>query len=378
MQIRAILTYYLDCLLILINVIIFIIRVLKLLSMHGTYFFLVFAVIMVLASPAAGSLTKVVAGAPVYIGEQNLDISAGLQGCRIIDWWEAGADMNAPPSKNVTIIETLEKSEIAHGYTISPAIFSGSEGTWYCEGKRPLRAVFEVVRPRISVRFWDLDNDTDINGKTIPLTANITYRIDTNLDRALQVRYRPEITPLDSFYTVTLIDPYGTSLSTVYTGTLGKTDTKGILLEKKPFISASPYVWKDGNAWDRTSKNTQGDSLYPVGTYTITVNQDLNHMREMYPGTTPADRAGLLEASATVIFIKPVSTPVQTVSEPTQVSLSTGTPSLPGSPSATLTEATIPSNRTTAPRNTTYAPLPLWVVPAALGIALACTVRQRK
>jgi hypothetical protein len=192
------------------------------------------------------------------------------------------------------------------------------------------------------------------------------------------VRYRPEITPLDSFYTVTLIDPYGTSLSTVYTGSLGKTDTKGILLEKKPFISASPYVWKDGNAWDRTSKNTQGDSLYPVGTYTITVNQDLNHMREMYPGTTPADRAGLLEASATVIFIKPVSTPVQTVSEPTQVSLSTGTPSLPGSPSATLTEATIPSNRTTAPRNTTYAPLPLWVVPAALGIALACTVRQRK
>src|SRR5512145_2242580 len=107
------------------NVIIFIIRVLKLLFMHGKYFFLAFAIIMVLASPVAGSLTKITAGAPVYIGEQNLDIAAGLQGCRVIEWYEAGADTSGPSQKNVTIIKTLEDSDIAFSYTIRPEIFSG-------------------------------------------------------------------------------------------------------------------------------------------------------------------------------------------------------------------------------------------------------------
>jgi hypothetical protein len=360
------------------NVIIFIIRVLKLLFMHGKYFSLAFAVIMVLASPAAGSLTKISAGAPVYIGEQNLDISAGLQGCRVIDWWEAGADTDAPPQKSITIIKTLEDSDIAFSYTISPEIYSGYEGIWYCSGKKPLRPVFEVRKPQLQVRFWDLDKDEDVTGKTIPLTANITFRIDTNLDTALQLRYRPEITPLDSIYTISLKDPGNNVLSSVYTGSYGKADTHGLVFEKKPVISVSPYFWKDGSAWDRTSRNIQGDSIYPPGTYSIAVNQDLNHMQVMWLNTTLENRAGVLDASATVTFIKPESTPVQTVSAPVTVSSGKVTTSPPVTPPATLTAATLPPTRTTVPTKTTYAPLPLWVVLVALGIALACAVRQRK
>jgi Domain of unknown function (DUF3821) len=360
------------------NVIIFIIRVLKLLFMQKKYFFLLFAVIMVLASPVAGSLTKVTAGAPVYIGEKNLDISSGLQGCRNIDWWEAGADTNAPPQKNVTIIKTLEDSDIAFSYTISPEIYTGYEGIWYCEGQRPLRPVFEVLKPQLSVRFWDLDSDADVTGKTIPLTDNITYRIDTNLDKALQLRYRPEMTSLDSFYTVTLTDSKGKVLSTIYTGSLGKTGTYGILLEKNPIITVSPFFWKDGSAWDRTSKNIQGEFIYPVGTYSITVNQGLNHMREMYENITPEDRAGLLDASATVTFIRPESTPVQTVPVTGKVSSPAATTSPSTSPSATLTVATMPPTGTTVPTKTTYSPVPLYVIPAALGITLAYAARQRR
>lgn len=360
------------------NVIIFIIRVLKLLFMQKKYFFLAFALIMVLASPAAGSLTKITAGAPVYIGEQNLDISAGLQGCRNIDWWEPGADTDAPPQKNVTIIKTLEDSDIAFSYTISPEIYTGYEGTWYCEGKRPLRPVFQVLKPRLLVRFWDLDKDADVTGKTIPVTANITYRIDTNLDKALQLRYRPDMTSLDSFYTVSLMDPGNKVLSSVYTGSFGRADSRGLIFDKKPVISASPFFWKDGSAWDRTSRNIQGDLIYPLGTYTMSVNQNLNRMQEMYKNSTPENQAGVLNASAIVTFMKPASTPVQTVSVPVTVSLSTVTTPPPTTPPATLTAATIPPTQTTAPQKTTYSPLPLWVVIAALGMALACAVRQRK
>jgi hypothetical protein len=360
------------------NVIIFIISVLKLLFMHGKYFFLAFALLLVLSSPVAGSLTKITAGAPVYIGEQNLDISAGLQGCRVIDWWEAGADTTASPQKNVTIIRTLDDSDIAFSYTIRPEIYNGYDGTWYCEGQRPLRPVFKTLKPQIEVRFWDLDNGKDVTGQTIPVTANITYRVDTNLDTALQLKYRPDMTALDSFYTVTLTDPGKKSLLSIYTGSYGKADAHALVFDKNPIITVSPYFWKDGSAWDRTSRNIQGDYIYSEGMYTITVNQDLNHMREMYANTSPGDRTGMLESSATVTFTRSEVTPVQSASVPVAVTSETLTPSLSVTPPVIGTEDTILPTLSAGPLKTTYTPVPLWIVLLALGIALTFIVRQRK
>jgi hypothetical protein len=360
------------------NVIIFIIRVLKLLFMHGKYFFLAFVVILAGISPAAGSLTKILDGGPVYLGEQNLDIAAGLQGCHVIDWWANGTDTAAPPQKNVTIIKTLEDSDIAHRYSIDPGIYSGYPGKWYCEGKKPLHAVFEVVQPQLSISIWDLDKNEDITGTTVPLNTNITYRIDTNLDRALQYKYRPDVTPLDSFFTVILTDSRGNVFHSLYSGSYGKADTQIIPFESTPYISASPYIWKGGRAWDHTSRNAQGDLLSPPGTYTFTVKQNLNHMGEMYGGSTSENRIGLLEASAAVTFAKPESAPVQTNTTAEAVPSGAVTVSPTGTPAADLTYETIPPTRTSVPAKTTYAPLPLWVVPAALGMVLACAARQKK
>jgi len=360
------------------NVIIFIIRVLKLLFMHGKYFFIIFAVIMVLATPVAGSLTKVAAGAPVYIGEQNLNIAAGLQGCRFIEWYEPGADTTGPAQKNVTIIKTLEDSDIAFSYTIKPEIYSGYEGNWYCAGKRPLRPVFEVRRPNITIRFWDLDKDEDITGTTVPLTANITYRIDTNLDAALQLKYRPEMTSLDSFYTLSLKDPSGKPFSSVYTGNSGKTDTKGILIEKNPIISVSPYYWKDGSAWNRMSRNAQGEFTYPPGTYSVEIKQNLNGLEALYADLYADERIGLLQSSASVTFVKPESTAVQTPSETATTPSAAATTKSAGTPAPTLTDSATTASPTTVPAKTTYSPQPIWVVLGALGIALLCAARQRK
>lgn len=156
-----------------------------------------------------------------------------------------------------------------------------------------------------------MDNDEDVTGQTISLTSNITYRIDTNLDKALQGKYRPEMTSLDSFYTTSLMDPGNKVLSSVYTGSFGKTGSQVLIVDRNPILSASPYFWKDGGMWDRTSKNKQGDLIYPLGTYTITVNQNLNKMQELWASATPENRAGVLDASAAVTFIKPPSTPVE-------------------------------------------------------------------
>lgn len=360
------------------NVIIFIIRVLKLLFMHANYFFLAVFVILAAVSPAAGSLTKISAGAPVYIGEQNLNIAAGLQGCRVIAWWEEGADTDAPPQKNVTIIKTLDDSDIAFRYTIDPAIYAGYTGPWYCEKGKPLRAVFEVVQPQLSIRFWNRDTNEDITGKAVPLTTNVTYRVDTNLDKALQLKYRPEITPLDSFFTISLTDPGGKVLQSLYSGSYGKADTRITPFESTPFITTSPYFWKDAETWDRESRNAQGDLLYPAGTYALTIHQNLNHMETAYAGTPAENRAGLLEASGAVTFTKPASEPVKITTTPKATPSAAATPSPAGTPAAVLTGATLPPARTTVPVKTTYAPLPFWIVPAGLGIAFAGAFGQRK
>jgi len=362
------------------NVIIFIIRVLKLLFMHGNYFFLAFIVIMVLATPAAGSITKIVAGAPVYPGEQNLDISSGLQGCRNLDWWAPGADTNAPPQKNVTIIKTLDDSNIAFSYTISPEIYSDYEGNWYCEGQRPLRAVFNITRPRLTVRFWDLDHDQDVTGQVIPRNANITYRIDTNLDAALQLKYRPDATSLDSFYTVSLADPSGTSLQSVYTGSYGKTDTVALLFDKNPVITTSPFYWKDGRLWDRTSKNIQGDDIYPPGTYTVTVTQNLNRMAQRYGGLTSDEKEGLLTSTASVTFAKEETVPSAASTASATITSAASTTTAPAQPVASSlapTSAPVQPMQTKVPLKTTYSPLPLWPVLMALGILVACAGRRR-
>jgi hypothetical protein len=360
------------------NVIIFIIRVLKLLFMHGKFFFIFVAILMVLAPPVAGSLTRITAGAPVYIGEQNLNIAAGLQGCRNIEWYEPGADLTGPAQKTVIVIKTLDDSDIAFSYTIDPSIYTGYEGTWYCAGQRPLRTVFEVLRPNLTARFWDLDTDEDITGMTVPIDANITYRIDTNLDKALQLKYRPEMTSLDSFYTLSLRDPAGKELSTVYTGSTGKADTHGILIDRNPVISSSPYYWKDGSSWDRTSRDAQGDSMYRPGTYTVSIKQNLNHMDALYANLYPDERAGLLDASAAVTFTKPESTGIPTTATPAKTPVTTVAtiPAEITDSSATPSETS--PQETTAPVKMTYSPLPPWIVFAALAAACACVACRRQ
>jgi hypothetical protein len=223
-----------------------------------------------------------------------------------------------------------------------------------------------------------MDKNEDITGKTVPLDTNITYHIDTNLDRALQYRYRPDINPRDSFFTVSLTDSRGNILPSLYTGNYGKAGTQIIPFETTPFISESPYIWKDGSAWDRMSRDAQGDYLYPAGTYTFTVKQNLNRMAEMYGSSTSETETSLLEASATVTFIKPESVSTQTVTTTGMVSLGAVNGSLPATLQANLTETPASPPRTTVPAKTTYAPISLWIVLSGIGIAFTCITRQTR
>ena len=351
------------------NVIMFIIRVLKLLSMQRKYCVLALVVIFLCTAPVAASLSLIAPGAPVYIGENNLDISRALGDCHSIAWWKNGTDTSAPPNKNITLVDITvisdTPSQKLYHYAISPEIFANYTGKWYCEDKKPSFVVFEVVEPSIDISVWDLDHNQDVTGKTIPFSTNITYRIDTNMGPALKALYRPDINPTDSFYTVSLTNPFGMPIGNLYTGSAGNKNTVIIPFDDNPFITTSPYYGKGGKDWDHSARNKNAEPLYPLGTYTYTVNQNLNNMKDTYNSLNNPAYAGRISQTATVTFAQadnPVATPVFT--QPVMTTLPvTSMTILPA------TETTELPTSSPIPVKTTYSPLPEWI--ALLGVVVA-------
>jgi hypothetical protein len=355
------------------NVIMFIIRVLKLLSMQRKYCVLALVVIFLFTAPVAASLSIIAPGAPVYIGESNLDISRAMGDCHTIAWWKNGTDTSAPPDKNITLVDITSISDTAsqklYHYEISPEIFANYTGKWYCEDKKPLFVVFEVVEPSIDISVWDLDHNQDVSGKTIPSSTNITYRIDTNMGPALKALYRPDINPTDSFYTVSLTNPLGMGIGNFYTGSAGNKNTLIVPFDNNPFVTTSPYYGKGGKDWDHTARNKYGEPLYPLGTYTFTVNQNLNNIKDTYSILNNPAYAGKTQM-ATVTFVQvntTITTPLMTqplINQPVMTTL----PVTSMTESSTTESTAVPTSSPVVVK-TTYSPLPEWI--ALLGIVVA-------
>jgi hypothetical protein len=331
----------------------------------------VFIAILLFTCPVAASLTKISSGSPVFIGESNLDISSALLDCHTIAWWPNGTPSAAPPAKNLTIATIGQDNSQVFHYTISPDFFTGSTGPWYCQDKQPPRMVFEVLEPQLQIRAWDLDTNKDVTGTTVPVSSNISYRIDTNLYRALQVRNRPDINPLDSFFRVNLTDPRGRGISNVYSGSAGDANAQIIAFDSIPFISSSPYFWKNAGSWNRESRNANGEKIYPDGTYTFMVTENLNHAQESYAAAGRKDLSGKTFSSAPVTLVRTaITSSVTTTSQTGGPAVTTTTAGTP------VTEAVTPELTTTTTSKTTYSPLPPLV--ALVGIVIAGVALSRK
>lgn len=338
----------------------------KITVMHRKYFLFTFCVIFLLTAPAAASLNKIAAGSPVFIGENDIDISSALNGCHTIAWWQNGTSRETSPAKNVTISEINSVSEKIFHYNVSPELFTGYTGTWYCEDKEPRFPVFDLRDPRIALKVWDLDHNEDVTGKTIPRATNITYRIDTNLYPALNYLNRPNSNPSDGFFVVRLTDPLKRNIPNIYTGSYGGANTLILPFETNPYVSASPYLWKNGNTWDHAARNIQGDMIYPPGIYTFTLTQNLNRMQESFLAGGSTGLEGKTSSTATVTFL--ASDPIVA---PTSLSTVSSTlPEVTISASATKVTPTATAMPTSSPvaKKTTYAPMPGWIALLGTGI----------
>jgi hypothetical protein len=348
----------------------FIISVLKVFSMKMNRLVPVLFLLLVIIAglPASASLSKVAAGAPVFIGERNIDISSGLNGHSVIAWWPEGSDRSGDPTKTVTIPAGSEFS-----YTLDPAVFTGYTGTWYTHDTKPDIPVFVLYQPQYTLSVWDVDANKDITGQSVPMSANITYRIDTNLYMALDYAKRPNYNPSDGFYTVKLKSPTGANIPQIYTGNVGASTTQILKFDSSPFIKTPTYSWANGPAWDRNALNPDSSTVYQTGTYTFVATQDLNHMSESYSGT--AAIGTVTSGDKTITFIadafttSPTVLPSLTAPQGTNAAAATtASPQQTGSKPAA----------TTVPVKTTFTPLPAGLALAGLGIAAVALLARRK
>jgi hypothetical protein len=341
--------------------------------MQGKNILSALVVILLVCSPVAASTVKIAAGAPVFIGESNLNIASAIGDCHVIGWWPDG-NTTGPATKNLTIKRLNEANDLITHFNVSPVIFNDYTGNWYCEDKQPRFLVLTVSRPQISLQVWDLDNDTDVSGQVVPYSTNVTYKVVTNLDPALSYDHRIDLTPADSFFTARLTNPSGRQITNIYTGSVGGATTQILQFDSTPFIAASPYFGRNLQAWNHLSRDASGGLMYPAGTYTFTISQNLNHMQESYAESGASDLNGITTSSASVTFLPkeaftaiPPSTPSKV--EETEV-METGEPheSIPVTPAPTTT---------TVVKKTTYSPVPEWIIISGL-VAAAYIFRKKE
>jgi len=325
-------------------------------------------ILFLFIAPVSGSLNKIASNAPVFVGETDVDISSSLNGCHGIAWWPQGADITKEPAgANLTISQINTVSQRNFHFNFSPDIFSGHTGTWYCQDKEPFFPVFDVRQPENNISILNLDTNEDITGQSVFFITKLTYRIDTNMFPALQHVNRPNYNPSDSFFTVTVTDPRGRSITNYYTGSAGNANTQIIPLDIHPLISGPTYYEPNMQSWDKNARNIQGDSLYPPGTYTVTLTQNLNNMDRIYAGSA-FDTPGTLMSTATFTLFKPV-TPTPATTTTTISSLpSTSIPATLQTVPATLDPAT-QAPTTTLIKKVTYSPVLAGI--ALLGILIA-------
>jgi hypothetical protein len=354
------------------NVNIFIIRVLKLLFMSRFQILVILCALCIFAAPASASLLKIRSGAPIFIGERNLDISSSLDGHTVIGWWAPGSDLNGPPDKTIS----LSDDDIRNFY-VNPDIFTGRTGKWYSYDKAPNIYVFEVMEPQIDLKVWDLDNDRDVTGQSIPSSTNITYRIDTNLYLARNYASRSDYTASESFVTVTLTNPNGISVPQIFTGNVGDKKTQILFVENNPIMTSPTYYWRDGGSWDRNARSADGSIIYPTGTYTFTLTQNLNSMQNSFNMSDPTAGIGKVRSGAkTITFLAVPQTESPTAVPSLTTTTQTVVTTVPATVVTTVSTTAVPTSTKTTVKPT-YTPLPVWVVIAGIGLAAVVAMGRR-
>ena len=351
--------------------------------MQKYYSFPVFAsmILLVLVTyGSAGSLQTIPAGGTVFIGEQGLNVSAGIPAGTLISWYPASQQPGTvQASANYTVSDPVN-------FNVNPETFRDNQGKWYIGNTTTI--AFIVADPTLDLKIFDQQTQTEVSGQTIAPGDYINFRIDSNFNVIPKQR-----NTTDGFLAISVRNSGGTYYSQL------KQDNNTTLALVPLSVNSTPFWWVPGTSgnygWNTGAKLQNGDNFYTDGSYSVSVDlTPLNSIRKNYDavGKTKSIKSLALssgpQGTGTVTTI-PTATTVTTATHvtptasiPPQPVPATATDTVSGSVQSTVaggsgrSDAPAPESTTTKPRTTVSPGFGLLMAIAGLGMAAAVLRRN--
>lgn len=334
-------------------------------------------ILLIFPAVNAGSLQTIPSGGTVFVGEQGLNVTAGLMPGTLVSWYSGSQQAGkVPATVNYTIGDP-------GNFNVNPEIFRDYLGKWYVGNTTAV--AFTVADPTLDLKIWDQQNQTDVSGQTIQPGDYINFRIDSNLDVIPKQR---NIT--DGFLAISVRNSAGNYYSQM------KQDSNTTLYLIPLSVNATPFWWVQQTSgpygWNTGAKLQSGDHFYSDGSYSISVDlTPLNSIRKTYDvvGKTKSVKSITLSSGPSAIetssTIAPVTaatseTPVPSLTTATGLQVTTGNDqaraSSPAAAGPVATVASVPISTTTTPRTTVSPGFETGAILAGLGFAVTILCRR--
>lgn len=202
----------------------------------------------------ASSINVVPAGGDVFLGEQGLNVAAGMNNSSVANWFAPGNDITkSAPGATRTISPT--------NFYVSPSDFGQYLGNWYVAGTQ--NVAFVVRDPSLTVSIRD-NSGNDLTGQFVTQGTKLNFRIESNA------------------YTASTRDPsinYGLIKVQTPDGTIYTTLAPSLNIGSIPLNSSLVTI----GPWD-TGASQGGSKLYKAGTYTVwaELSNALNTVHDNY------------------------------------------------------------------------------------------------
>lgn len=237
--------------------------------MQLKYPLVLIAMVLMVVAVSANTINHVPQGGDVFLGEQNLDVTAigGNSSSVVVNWFSPGNDIVTSAPSAVRTVSTTS-------FYVSPSDFGQYLGNWYVAGTQTV--AFVVRDPSITVSIRDASGN-DISGNGITQGTQVYFRVESNAYTA-SVR-----DPTINYSLVKVATPDGT----VYT-----TLAPSLNIASVPLTSSLVTI----GPWD-TGASSGGSKLYKAGTYSVwaELSNALNSVKDNYnvPGKTSSSHVSL-------------------------------------------------------------------------------------
>jgi hypothetical protein len=129
--------------------------------------------LVMLILPASAAVNQIGAGGDVFIGEENLDVTAAVTAANIA-WFASGTNPNTDTPNYIVAVGNPAS------FYVAPADFVGRTGNWYNWNGANVGVAINVVDPNIDIKVWDQNANKDVTGKQVPAGNVENFRVETN------------------------------------------------------------------------------------------------------------------------------------------------------------------------------------------------------